>query len=241
MSRFNPHSSTANYVFEAADKFKQRCLLDQKSLLLDGKSLWTSEHFQALIENYVKQPDLGDGGFYIKLASQLATCQALDVALMTEIFWIVQLGPTNLRARTKMKTLERIWNINPAEKFPSNSPFLTIPVLSGLGSAGPGYNQYLWMEVAFAVEAFATLLAKPLSERESLLSDGQHFALWLDSIPSGRGRQLYHTLCHVLFPDSFERIFSQGNKYQVARAHKIWTLELGDSRPAMDAALLGLR
>ncbi len=241
MSRFNPHFLNAAQVFDAADKFKQRCLLDQQSLLLDSQTLWTTEHFQALIDTYVKQPDVGEGGFYDKLASQLATCQALDVALMVEVFWIVQLGPTNLRAPTKAKTLERIWNMKPAATFPATSPFLAAPVLSGLGSAGPGYNQYLPNEIAFAVEAFAAFVAKPRAEREALLNDPQGFALWLDSIPVGKGRQLYHTLCHVLFPDAFERIFSQGNKYQVARAHKIWSSDLGESRPAMDAALRDLR
>ena len=67
MSRFNPHFPNAAEVFDAADKFKQRCLLDQESLFLDGQTLWTAEHFQALIDNYVKQPDVGDGGFCDKL------------------------------------------------------------------------------------------------------------------------------------------------------------------------------
>ena len=62
MSRFNPHFPNAASVFDAAAKFKQRCLLDQQSLLLDGQTLWTTEHFQALIDNYVKQPDVGQGG-----------------------------------------------------------------------------------------------------------------------------------------------------------------------------------
>ncbi|MDP4300028.1 McrB family protein [Leptothrix discophora] len=241
MSRYNPNHPLAAQIFEAADRFKQRCLLDQESLFLDSLPLWTNGHFQALIDNYVKQPDVGDGRFYEKLASQLSTCQALDVALMTEVFWIVQLGPTNLRAPTKVRTLERIWNMNPAAPFPSMSAFLTMPVLSGLGSAGPGYNNYLWMEIAFAVEAFSAFINKPRSDREALLKDAHGFAQWLDGIPSGKGRQLYHTLCHVLFPDTFERIFSQGNKFQVARAHKIWTRALGESRPAMDAALEDLR
>jgi 5-methylcytosine-specific restriction protein B len=241
MSRFNPHFPNAAQVFDVADEFKQRCLLDQESLFLDGQTLWTPEHFKSLIENYVDRPDTGDRGFYEKLADQLATCEPLDVALMSEVFWIVQLGPTNLRAPTKIKTVERIWNMKPAAPFPTSSPFLQIPALSGLGSAGPGYNNYLPMEIIFAVEAFAAFMVKPKAEREALLNDAQGFARWLESIPSGKGRQLYHTLCHVLFPDSFERIFSQGNKFQVARAHKIWTPILGESRPAMDAALLELR
>jgi 5-methylcytosine-specific restriction protein B len=153
----------------------------------------------------------------------------------------VQLGPANLRAPTKAKTLEFIWNMKPVAPFPSTSPFLTTPVLSGLGSAGPGFTIHLWMEIVFAVAAFAVFVAKPRAEREALLNDAEEFARWLDSIPAGKGRQLYHTLCHVLFPDAFERIFSQGHKYQVARAHKIWTPALGESRPAMDTALQDLR
>jgi len=241
MSRFNPHSPDAPRVFEAADQFKQRCLLRQQSLFLGGQALWTTEHFQALNDNYVNQPDMGEGGFYDKLASQMATCQPLDVALMAEVFWIVQLGPTNFRAPTKAHTVARIWNMMAAAPFPSTSPFLDLPVLSGLGSAGSGYNTYLWVEIAFAIEAFTAFVAMPQIEREQLLSDPFGFAKWLDGIPSGKGRQLYHTLCHVLFPDSFERIFSQNHKYEVARAHKIWTPALGESRVAMDTALLDLR
>ncbi|ARK79247.1 hypothetical protein BOC40_01480 [Burkholderia pseudomallei] len=241
MSRFNPHFDNAAIVFDAAEQFKQRCLLDQRSLLLDDLSIWTTDHFNALIHNFVEQPDTGNRRFYEKLADQMAACAPLDVALMTEVFWIVQLAPTNLRAPTKLASLQRIWSIKPPESFPVDSPFLQSEVLSGLGSAGPGYNNYLPNEITFAVEAFAAFVSKGRDEREHLLRDGPEFSRWLESIPSGRGRQFYHTLCHVLFPDSFERIFSQGNKYQVARAHNIWTPALGESRPLLDASLLELR
>lgn len=241
MSRFNPHFQNASSVFDAAAKFKQRCLIDQQSLLLEGQTLWTPEHFQGLIDNYVKQPDVGQGGFYDKLAGQLATCDALDVALMTEVFWIVNLGPTNLLPHTKFGRLKLIWNMKPAAAFPEASAFLEPAVLSGLGSGGPGYNQYLWMEVVFAVEAFAAFAAKPLAEREALLSNGTTFAEWLETIPQGKGRQFYHALCHVLFPTDFERIFSQNHKNKVARAHDVWSPSLADDRPALDAVLLKLR
>ena len=241
MSHFNPHFPHATNVFDAAAKFKQRCLLDQQSLLLDGQTLWTPQHFQALIDNYVKQPDVGQGGFYEKLAGQLATCEALDVALMTEVFWIVNLGPTNLLPLTKLAKLKLIWDMKPAAAFPQASPFLASAVLSGLGSGGPGYNQYLWMEMVFAVEAFSAFLAKPLLEREALLSSGTDFATWLETVPSGKGRQFYHALCHLLFPAEFERIFSQGHKNKVARAHDVWSPGLADHRPNLDAVLLKLR
>ncbi len=242
MSRFNPDHPNAPQVFKAAQEFKQQCLINQQSLFLPGQAIWTTPHFQNLIANFVDQPDPGEGGFYQKLELQLSTCTALDVALMAEIFWIVELPATNLRPPKKLKRLEGIWNLNPAAPFPTQSSFLGIPVLSGLGSAGPGYNQYLPSEMAFAVQAFAALAAMPPSERTKLLSgSGFDFADWLNSIPSGKGRQLYHTLCHVLFPESFERMFSQDNKNKVMRAHKVWAKSMAGNRPLQDAALLDLR
>lgn len=242
MSRFNPNHANAPQVFQAAQDFKQQCLINQQSLFLPGQAIWTTQHFQSLITNFVKQPNFGSGGFYEKLAAQLSTCSALDIALMTEIFWIVQLPAVNLSPSTRLQRLEGIWSINPAAPFPAQSKFLAPLVLSGLGSAGPGYNQFLPSEMAFAVQAFAALVAKPLQERTALLNgDGFGFAEWLQSIPSGKSRQLYHTLCHVLFPDSFERIFSQNNKNQVLRAHTIWKAEMADDRPSQDRALLDLR
>jgi 5-methylcytosine-specific restriction protein B len=101
MSRFNPHFPNANQVFAAAAKFKQRCLLNQESLFLDGQILWTTDHFKSLIENYVNRPDTSDRGFYKKLADQLAFCEPLGVALMAEIFWIVQLGPTEVDPKVR--------------------------------------------------------------------------------------------------------------------------------------------
>ena len=242
MSRFNPHHSNAPQVFQAAQEFKQQCLIDQKSLFLPGQSIWTTAHFQSLITHFVNQPNTGEGGFYDKLATQLSTCAPLDVALMTEIFWIVQLPATNLSPSTRLQRLEGIWNIKPAQAFPVQSRFLALPVLGGLGSARPGYNQFLPSEMAFAVQAFASLVAMPVLERTALLNgDGFGFAEWLQSIPSGKGRQLYHTLCHVLFPDTFERIFSQNNKNRVLREHKIWAATMVGNRPLQDRALLELR
>ena len=241
MSRYNPHFPHANDVFEAAQQFAKRCLIEQSSLLLPDQNLWTTPHFESLKTHFVDQPDLTKRTFYEKLADQLATCEPLDVALMTEIFWIVELAPNNLLPATKVAKMKVIWGIKPAAPFPEQSTFLREDVLGGLGSGGAGFTQYLPYEIAFAVEAFGDLARRPLAERQSLLSDGVQFAKWFDGIPAGNGRQLYHALCHVLFPDTFERIFSHTHKKKLARHYDIWNTTVAASRPALDAALLTLR
>ncbi len=241
MSRFNPDFENAPAVFDAATKFKDRCLLDQRGLFIDHSEVWSSKHFEALVDQYVRRPDESERSFYDKLYSQLLNCSPTEVALMAEIFWIVQLPTTNLAAAYKRSRVEWIWNANPPAPFPLDSPFLTDAVLSGLGSGGTGYNLYLWMEVAFAINAFADLAGRSHDDRRTILADGWTLADWLESIPSGKGRQLYHALCHVFFPEQFERIFSQSQKTKVARAHGIWTPDYRSSRPAMDKGLLAVR
>lgn len=242
MSRYNPNYPNAEKIFEAAHYFKQRCLLEQKSLLLEIETLlWTPEHFQALIEDIVNQPDVSTKSFYKIMNDQRANHEPLELVLLEEVFWIVQLGPDNFSGNKMRNSLKKIWNIQDSFAYPRNSIYLTDDVLSGLGSAGNGYNFYLWREMNFAIQAFAALMAKSQSEREAVLKTGDGFAQWLESIPSGKGRQFYHALCHVLFPDDFERIFSNGDKVKVAKHHGIWTPDLAKNRPAMDAALMNLR
>lgn len=243
MSRFNPHMPSAPNVFEAAEAFKQRCLLEQRSLLVDGDAppFWTLENFQALTKYYVDQPDTGEGGFYSKLEDQLSAATSVQVALMAEVFWIVQLPTNNLGPQTKRDRTRRIWDMNPFCEFPENSAFLGLDKLHGLGSAGIGFNHRFWAEMVYAIDAFTDLMARSLDQRSAIVGDAMTFAKWINGVPSGQGRQLYHTLCHVLFPESFERVFSQSQKNKVARVHGVWLPRFRDDRPALDAALLELR
>lgn len=241
MSRYNPHFSNADRVFEAAQTFKERCLFEGTSLLSGHRDIWAPANFDILISSYVDQPNAGKGTFYEKLAGQLAGAGKQTTALMAELFWLVELPTNNLAPGYKRDRVEFIWKIDALDDFPSQSPFLTTDVLSGLGSGGPGYNLYLWMEVLFAVSAFANLASKGVDERRAVFEDAWTFAGWLNSIPQAKGRQLYHALCHVFFPDQFERIFSESQKNVVVREFGVWTPAFGKDRPAMDRALFDVR
>lgn len=218
-----------------------RCLFDQKSILWPSADLWTPSNFEHLIESYVKKPDDRDTSFFAKLENQITACPPSSVALMAEIYWAVQLAPTNLKSATKADNVKLIWQFNPFEDFPDDSEFLQQEVLAGLGSAGPGYNNYIAKEISYAIQAFCNFSLKNKHERERLLGDGFAFAEWFSTAPGSEGRQLYNTLCHAIFPDNFERIFSKTQKFQVARAHKIFSSEFDTNRVSLDKALLELR
>ena len=50
-------------LLEAADQWKQRCLLDGGSLFTDER-LWTRDHFEQLRVHVVENADGGSDGFW---------------------------------------------------------------------------------------------------------------------------------------------------------------------------------
>ena len=248
MSRYNPKDHAAA-VFAAAEKFKKQALIDGESILDVGhQKIWIPENFDPLIKHYVNNPLIDDArNMVTKLGQQLKPCPAESVALFAEIYWIVLLGPTNLRASKKRERVRNVWNMTstPISTLPSdysNSPFLNEPVLSGLGSAGPGFNMYQWKELQFAVVAFKNLMEMDVDVRSLLLVEPWAFAEWLDHFDEANGRQFYHCLCHLMFPNEFERIFSEKDKAKLARSSMlgISPSSLKD-RPSRDQALFTAR
>jgi 5-methylcytosine-specific restriction protein B len=248
MSRYNPkHNAIA--VFEAAANFKKQALIEGESILDPGhQKIWVPDNFAPLIKHYVDNPLIGDeGNMVAKLSQQLRPCPPESVALFAEIYWILLLGPTNMGSTKKRDRIRYVWNMcsSPIASFPNSygdSEFLTDEALSGLGSAGPGFNILQWKELQFAVIAFHDLMAMEKNARSLLLSEPWAFAEWLDHFDEANGRQFYHCLCHLMFPDEFERIFSEKDKAKLARSPILGILpSSAKDRPSRDQALFTAR
>ena len=108
-------------------------------------------------------------------------------------------------------------------------PWLSDSVLGGIGSAGPGFNNHRWRELAFFITAVLAFKQLQPGQRERLLREPWGFAEWLQGIPGADARQLRHMLLFLLFPDEFERIFAKGDRQGVALAFS------GLSRQAINA------
>ena len=59
-------------VYEAANAFRQRCLIDQTSLLWPDRPAWTPENIDALWDAFIGRPDEGKDSFLDKWQNQLA-------------------------------------------------------------------------------------------------------------------------------------------------------------------------
>lgn len=248
MSRNIPEKSNSHLTYQAAESFKEVALIEQRSLFLPTKALWIPEYFEPLLTHYVQDPIVGDdergSSFWGKLPHQIGRCPPESVALAAEIYWALTFVSSLLKPKSKRARIGQIWEMaNPAlPPLDSASVYLEDSALEGVGSTGTAYNVLLWMELAYGIRLFKALSEMPRPQRDELLRDPWAFATWLDGVDDTGGRQFYHILTHALFPDYFERIFSEGGKEQLARDPALGVPKAARaSRPERDKALLALR
>ncbi len=200
----------AETIYEAARAWGEACLVGDGSLF-GSERLWTAERLAELKRLYIDRPDESDRSFMDKLEDQLADGSPESKRLAAELFWPILLFTSAQKPATKIVKMRRVWQWS-GSSFPEDLPMLVPSLLAGIGSAGPALNNLFWLEYAFAIRLFLAIKAKPASERRELLADGWAFAAFMDGLDEAHGRQCYHMLAHLLFPDFFERIASRSHK-----------------------------
>lgn len=214
MSRYCGEKITGP-ILNAAAHWRDAALSGGRSAFSD-KRLWTVESIDALHRYFVEQPDLGQGTFLEKLQQQLAPTPAAAKQLAAEMMWLMYLCPSSLTARHKQDVVRTIWAWS-GEDLPGTERWLSDDILVGIGSAGPGFNQYQWRELQFVINMVRTFRTLGQADQSRILADPWAFADWLKNIPEWEARQFRHMLLFLLFPDDFERIFGQRDRKAVAR------------------------
>lgn len=213
MSKFNP-GRDISAIYTAVTTWRDQCLLAEGSVFASEEGLWTRPFLDEIDQRFVKNPDAGDGDFLSKLKVQLAAGSPECKKLMAECVWLLLLFPSNVGAEKKRENVSTIWSWSDAS-LDEHHPLLAEKVLQGIGSAGTAFNTHRWRELVFLISAMRDLKRRDASERAAILNDPWAFADWLSDLPEARPRQLIHILPHLLFPDSFERISSEGDKRRI--------------------------
>lgn len=197
-------------ILDAAVYWRDTALLHQGSVFTD-RTLWSKEALEELDKNFVQRPDTGDATFFKKLEEQLKPCSSAAKQLAAEMMWLLYLCPSRLTPFHKRQTVETMWRWS-GESLPVGSPWLSEKILSGIGSAGPGFNQNQWRELVFLINLSRSFLDLDEEHKQRLLADGWAFDEWLKNIPDWDARQFRHMVLFLLFPDEFERIFGQNDR-----------------------------
>jgi 5-methylcytosine-specific restriction protein B len=186
--------------------------------MFTDERLWTSENNKYLISDFVNSPDEGDGNFIDKLEEQLKRSPASVKKLAAEMLYILLLCPSNIGPLKKREVVETIWNWS-GDGLDMSASIFTDAALQGAGSAGTAFNTGRWREFNYIINFFDKWSAVNKSDQTNLLNDKWKFSKWLEIIPENETRQFRHMILYMLYPDSFERIFSYGDRIKIVSTY----------------------
>lgn len=208
-------NNNSTYLIENANEFKEKCLIQGKSLFTEH-SVWNSSTNQELIDYFVENLDEGDGDFFEKLETQLADASPEAKVLVSEMLWLMFLCPSNTGPKSKRNSIERVFSWSGYEvNTKSRQRFLSDKALTGIGSAGTAYNTLRWRELVYVIRLVEALLKLSDLERKELLKDVERLPQWLESIPENGTRQFRHMFLYLLFPEAHERIFGNTDRKSI--------------------------
>lgn len=235
MSRTRVPYPSAQPVYEAAVRWRHRCLLDDRSLFADrvGSTLADAE---TLIRDFVEQPDHGDDNFLTKLSRQLARSPASAVQLAAELLYVHLLIARSdaVSGGRKREIVNKVLSFNEGTSpLPDD---LAAALESGLVRPGQAFNSYRWRQFAYLIELFAALKRLPAHERRETLHEPERFLALVDNVPEQGANTQRHAIEHLLFPDTFPSVVSQEQRVKVLEH---WRQPAGFDEPeAMRLSLL---
>lgn len=233
----------ATAILDAAQQWKQRCLLEGTSVFSD-EHLWTRSNFEQLHAHFVENLDSGSGSFDEKLRRQLDPAPPAAQRLWAEMTWAKDLIVSSLKQATKLNSIRAAWEQSGAV-LPEGHWALGEVLDGGVSHPGTAWNVHGWREFRFIVHVMIAWFSLAADERESRLADPWHFAEWIDSQEGSRRRQFRHVVLFLLFPDSFERMVTASHKRDAVRAfggQRDEALDVAGMSPVdLDRALLEIR
>lgn len=235
MAHYSGHGTRK--IYQVAEDFRTKCLLNDGSLLFDQASIWRQDVLEKIHERFVATPDEGDRSFIDKFRDQISQAGKDVIRLAAEILCVYFLFPSNVGGARKRQVVNDV--LSGAGDTLPDAHLVSGAFSNGIGSGGQGYNTRRPFEIAFLI-AFTIKWKTELSEnqRAEVAADPWRFQEFVDSIEDAESRQLRHMLLHLLFPDRFERIASGNHKRRVFNAFS----DLVDSEhQGEDGAILAIR
>ncbi len=241
MARFG--SRDLAQPLDAAKTWIDKCLIQDQSLFT-AERLWTPALIDEVKRAFVDHPDESKRDFITKLKDQMSPASANAQQLAAEMLWALLLFPAsvNIKPRTKRAQVRAIWQLS-GQPLPDGGLLMSDEVLDGIGSAGQGYSNNRWRELAYLIRLLQDLKKKPPAERRRILGDYDAFMTWIESVPRDGKRQFRHMLRFFAFPDRVERMSSNNHRRSILKSFGVAPIgEIDDwSDRQLDEGLQRLR
>ena len=213
-------------VYKVAENWKSNCLLGTKSLFFPEEDLWNASNVQELIKLFENYEQKRAKEWVGTIKNNLVQSSDEAKKLSTEIVYILYLAiyKGQLSANTKKERMIELLNWTAPNLQFNDHPLFKNDKLVGIGRVGRSFlSGNFGEEFLF----FLKLLNKyfklqlPESEKQKLISNSPlEFAKWVEISVSKDKYQFRYMLQHLLFPDSFERIFVTSLREQIVQHYR---------------------
>jgi 5-methylcytosine-specific restriction protein B len=215
MARLNRIENDTKLIYDAAEAFRDRCLMADGSLIFND-TVWTTANLDRLRERFVDSPDTSARDFIVKFKDQLQGEAQPVIRLAAEVLAVYFLFPSKVSGRRKRELVGNVlgWcgDTLPEDHLLYNS-FAT-----GLGSTGQAYNNRRPDELNLLIRFAIAWKQQDANQLQRNLQDPWLFQDFLDQVEDADRRQLRHMLLHMLYPDFFEGIATGDHKLRVCQA-----------------------
>jgi len=162
------HDRDISKTLAAAQQWINTCLVEDRSVLSD-RPLWTAELVDEVYHAFVEHPDYSKADFITKLKRQMQPASPPAQQLLAEMLWALLLFPSNVKARTKQWQVREMWSLS-GQQLPDDLPLMRDDVLTGIGSGGPGFNNYRPDEMTFLIALASDLKRRSAATVRSRLT-----------------------------------------------------------------------
>lgn len=241
MARYSPQDRSA--IDRLVDRWREYSLLSDASFLRPdlAPECWSASNTQNLYDRFIGNPLLGsDGGgtFPSKWQLQLQDATPEVRLLAGECLTIYYLFTSTVGYDRKFEMVNATID-TPDWLISDSDADLHEAFENWVANPGSRYNTRQDRQIAYLIEFCRRFKALDVSQRRDLLEDNpwefMEFADDTEELPDA----MRHVVCHLLYPDYFERISSPQHKRQIVSAFSALSDTTDDE--SIDQRLYGIR
>lgn len=225
-------------IQEVVDRWRERCLLEDASLLFDDQQVWTPENLALLYHNVIEAPLEDERSFLEKYREQLQGSRELvllGAEAMAVYYFFVWIGAVT--AQTKRERLNEVLSWA-GEQLDAESAIWRA-FAEGIGHPGQYFLVRMELQIGFIVDFARRLKEQPVEQRREILDDPWQLRDFMDAGTEEETTPgMRHVLLHLLQPDYFERIASGAHKQSIASTYAGF---VEDDVTDLDEQLLAIR
>ena len=229
-------NETRPTVYAAAERWVDVALRGSDSLFTPGTPIWSLANVEDFDTRITENPDTGKRNFEEKLRDQLETASANTVQLAGEVLYVHFLIADDYSGAAKKRLIDTVlsWSANPVE-VPAD---LEANYEIGLAGAGVAFKLRRPNLVSYILAFVRRWKMLDSADAEATLADPWRFKQFAYSWPVNAAQTQREALLHLVHPEVFESITSEGVKRKIAKAFEA---HITDPNADIDAQLLEIR